>query len=166
MSYETHTWESGETITAEKLNNLEDGVQEALDGGSGGSGDDTLNDLCIYSVLGIKYRNIRFRNAESVVLPVANPYKTVILYPDSMVAISSSDIVVIDSIATHGVSLQGWYVADDNTITVDIYNPTGVDRTVFAQDLVLFASVLSLQDIYSLCPPIDDGGGSGDSGIE
>lgn len=26
MSYEKHTWETGETITAEKLNNLEDGV--------------------------------------------------------------------------------------------------------------------------------------------
>ena len=33
MSYEKHTWETGETITAEKLNNLEDGVA------SGGSGD-------------------------------------------------------------------------------------------------------------------------------
>lgn len=26
MSYEKHTWQTGETITAEKLNNLEDGV--------------------------------------------------------------------------------------------------------------------------------------------
>lgn len=26
MSYEKHTWETGETITAEKMNNLEDGV--------------------------------------------------------------------------------------------------------------------------------------------
>lgn len=26
MAYEKHTWETGETITAEKLNNLEDGV--------------------------------------------------------------------------------------------------------------------------------------------
>ena len=26
MSYEKHTWETGETITAEKLNNLENGV--------------------------------------------------------------------------------------------------------------------------------------------
>lgn len=33
MSYEKHTWETGETITAEKLNNLEDGIAE---GGSGG----------------------------------------------------------------------------------------------------------------------------------
>lgn len=31
MAYEKHTWETGETITAEKLNNLEDGVS-----GSGG----------------------------------------------------------------------------------------------------------------------------------
>jgi hypothetical protein len=33
MSYEKHTWETGETITAEKLNNLEDGVAS---GGGGG----------------------------------------------------------------------------------------------------------------------------------
>ena len=29
MSYEKHTWETGETITAEKLNNLENGVENA-----------------------------------------------------------------------------------------------------------------------------------------
>lgn len=28
MSYKTHTWESGETITAEKLNHMEDGIEE------------------------------------------------------------------------------------------------------------------------------------------
>lgn len=32
MSYEKQTWTSGEIITAEKLNNLEEGVQEALAG--------------------------------------------------------------------------------------------------------------------------------------
>ena len=32
MSYNEHTWQTGETITAEKLNNLEGGVQEALAG--------------------------------------------------------------------------------------------------------------------------------------
>ena len=36
MSYSEYTWQTGETITAEKLNNLEGGVQEALEccGGS------------------------------------------------------------------------------------------------------------------------------------
>lgn len=29
MSYEKHTWETGETITAEKLNNLEQGITNA-----------------------------------------------------------------------------------------------------------------------------------------
>lgn len=29
MAYEKHTWETGETITAEKLNNLEEGIEEA-----------------------------------------------------------------------------------------------------------------------------------------
>ena len=32
MSYSEYTWQMGETITAEKLNNLEGGVQEALSG--------------------------------------------------------------------------------------------------------------------------------------
>lgn len=32
MSYNEYTWQTGETITAEKLNNLEEGVQEALAG--------------------------------------------------------------------------------------------------------------------------------------
>ncbi len=32
MSYSKYTWQTGETITAEKLNNLEGGVQEALSG--------------------------------------------------------------------------------------------------------------------------------------
>ncbi len=32
MSYEKHTWETGETITAEKLNNLENGVASSGEG--------------------------------------------------------------------------------------------------------------------------------------
>lgn len=32
MSYEKHTWETGETITAEKLNHIEDGVAESEGG--------------------------------------------------------------------------------------------------------------------------------------
>lgn len=34
MSYEKHTWETGETITAEKLNNIEDGIASASGGDS------------------------------------------------------------------------------------------------------------------------------------
>lgn len=30
MAYERHTWKCGETITAELLNNIEDGIEEAL----------------------------------------------------------------------------------------------------------------------------------------
>ena len=36
MSYTKHTWASGDVVTAAKLNNLEDGVSEALAGGGGG----------------------------------------------------------------------------------------------------------------------------------
>lgn len=36
MSYTAHEWETGETITAAKLNNLETGVQEAAQSGGGG----------------------------------------------------------------------------------------------------------------------------------
>ena len=36
MAYEPKTWECGETITADALNNLEEGVQEALECCSGG----------------------------------------------------------------------------------------------------------------------------------
>ena len=35
MSYEKHTWVDNETITAAKLNNIEDGVQEAAQSGGG-----------------------------------------------------------------------------------------------------------------------------------
>lgn len=35
MSYTPHTWVNNETITAEKLNNIEDGVQEAAQSGGG-----------------------------------------------------------------------------------------------------------------------------------
>ena len=42
MAYEKHTWETGETITAEKLNNLEDGVASAGDG-SGDSNEFIIN---------------------------------------------------------------------------------------------------------------------------
>lgn len=35
MSYERHTWIDGETITEEKLNNIEDGIEEASQSGGG-----------------------------------------------------------------------------------------------------------------------------------
>lgn len=38
MAYERTTWECGDVVTAEKLNNIEDGVQEAL-ACCGGGGD-------------------------------------------------------------------------------------------------------------------------------
>lgn len=36
MAYEKHTWECGETITEAKLNNIEDGIEEALECCEGG----------------------------------------------------------------------------------------------------------------------------------
>ncbi len=36
MSYERHDWVDAETITAAKLNNIEDGVEEAAQSGGGG----------------------------------------------------------------------------------------------------------------------------------
>lgn len=37
MSYTTHEWVDGETITAAKLNNIEEGIGEASQQGGGGS---------------------------------------------------------------------------------------------------------------------------------
>lgn len=36
MSYTPHTWQTGETITAAKLNNIEEGISEAAQSGGGG----------------------------------------------------------------------------------------------------------------------------------
>lgn len=36
MAYEQHEWVNGETITAEKLNNIEEGIAEAAQSGGGG----------------------------------------------------------------------------------------------------------------------------------
>lgn len=36
MSYTSHTWTDGETITAAKLNNIEEGIAEAAESGGGG----------------------------------------------------------------------------------------------------------------------------------
>lgn len=33
MSYSRHTWECGESITAGRLNNIEDGIEEAMSRG-------------------------------------------------------------------------------------------------------------------------------------
>lgn len=38
MAYTKHTWECDELITADKLNNIEDGIEEAISGGGGGGG--------------------------------------------------------------------------------------------------------------------------------
>lgn len=37
MSYTAHEWQTGETITAAKMNNIEEGIQEAAQSGGGGS---------------------------------------------------------------------------------------------------------------------------------
>lgn len=37
MAYEKHTWVNNETITANKLNNIEDGIEEAAQSGGGGA---------------------------------------------------------------------------------------------------------------------------------
>ena len=37
MSYEQHEWTTGETITAAKMNNIEDGIAEAAQSGGGGN---------------------------------------------------------------------------------------------------------------------------------
>ncbi len=42
MSYSEYTWQTGETITAEKLNNLEEGIQDALDCCGGASESDVF----------------------------------------------------------------------------------------------------------------------------
>ena len=38
MSYSKQTWETGDTITADKLNHMEDGIANAGSGGGGGGG--------------------------------------------------------------------------------------------------------------------------------
>ena len=47
MSYTAHTWVSDETITYQKLNNIEEGIQEAAQ--SGGGGYDLVIDYDIYT---------------------------------------------------------------------------------------------------------------------
>lgn len=37
MAYEKHEWVNGETITAEKMNNIEEGIAEASQSGGGGN---------------------------------------------------------------------------------------------------------------------------------
>ena len=34
MAYEKQTWQCGETITADKLNHMEDGIEECCSGGA------------------------------------------------------------------------------------------------------------------------------------
>lgn len=43
MSYEQHEWTNGETITAAKLNNIEEGITEAAQGGGGLSADAVIH---------------------------------------------------------------------------------------------------------------------------
>ena len=44
MSYEKHTWETGELITADKLNHMEEGIE-----GGGGSGDSAIIVHAVYN---------------------------------------------------------------------------------------------------------------------
>lgn len=42
MSYEQHEWVNGETITAAKMNNIEEGIAEAAQSGGGGLSADAI----------------------------------------------------------------------------------------------------------------------------
>ena len=57
MSYTKTTWETGDTITAEKLNNIEDGV-EAASSGSGGPLIVSLNTEGLYRFTDATFEDI------------------------------------------------------------------------------------------------------------
>lgn len=55
MSYVKHTWVNNEAITASKMNNIEDGIEEASQSGGGGIGSATVTVTHDLSELGTGY---------------------------------------------------------------------------------------------------------------
>lgn len=67
MAYEKQTWECGETITAEKLNHIEDGIADASNGGGGGTAPLIVREESVqdcpsgYSGSGVHIMNVTFQ---------------------------------------------------------------------------------------------------------
>ena len=59
MSYKRRTWQNGEAITEEKLNNIEDGIEEAMKsgGGTGGAKEVHVRISCPPLLCGCNYLN-------------------------------------------------------------------------------------------------------------
>jgi hypothetical protein len=68
MSYTKHTWADGELVTAAKMNNIENGIEEASSGGGSGGGDGAVEIPTTYlndtRTLGMTYNEcLQLKNA-------------------------------------------------------------------------------------------------------
>lgn len=63
MAYTKHNWESGEIITAAKLNNIEEGIEAILNGGGSGGGGGTPQMISFYHE---DNENLEYPHAESL----------------------------------------------------------------------------------------------------
>lgn len=67
MSYVKHTWVNNEAITASKMNNIEDGIEEASQSGGGGIGSATVTVTHDLSELGTGYSVVDIYPTQSIV---------------------------------------------------------------------------------------------------
>ena len=94
MAYEPKTWVCGETITADGLNNLEEGVQEALECCGGGGGTEPLVVEITYDSSSDSF--IASKSYYEVATAVQNGQDVVFnagSYPSSIVKMNGSDVV-------------------------------------------------------------------------
>lgn len=112
MAYTKHNWECGESITADKLNHMEDGISDAHGGGSG------EQDCAYIAVVENQYRKqfktIRFKNDISY----------------QIVAGETEDIALqLVTIGEYSLSaMRGWYLPDKIGLKLLSITPDGNSR--------------------------------------
>ena len=113
MAYEKHTWETGETITAEKLNNLEDGIQEVAE----------HKEIFIVNV-----------DIDMNATPAATPYLTTAdkTFTEIKEAYEAGKIIKIYAVSTFSNPVQGQYIIELVVTIVELNENISFSGTFFA----------------------------------
>ena len=124
MSYNKTTWNSGDVITAEKLNNIESGIEDVSSGGSGGGSFLTID--VVYNSTGNYHEVVSHTLEELYAIPNNSLFmvrideydegeyapEPCLFYMDSITASGIGSYIRYNN-QKHGYELFGWSVVFD-----------------------------------------------------
>lgn len=166
MAYERQTWVCGETITADKLNHIEEGIENCC--GINGECAEAFIPLIGDGLL--EARRVYFTNTGEDVTISPSSFAEITLTPRSPVDVpNDNDFVIIESFSGHVLCpITSYHYNYDKTFSVSLYSQNGV--TVYTRQLVIIAIAFTPLNMawetinYYSCAESDSGDDGGDGG--